>query len=98
MDYTYSENDVNFFLEVTSHDKKKHIIEQYINIRKQKNMTQAELAERVGISRTNITRFESGNCNPTLEMMIRIATALDRTVEINLMKVKEPSEMVKGES
>ena len=49
-------------------------------------MTQAELAKRAGISRTNITRFESGNYNLSLEMMVRIAAALGMTLQVQLMK------------
>ena len=48
-------------------------------------MTQAELAKRAGIPRTNITRFESGNYNPSLEMLVRIAAALGMTLQVQLM-------------
>ena len=48
-------------------------------------MTQAELAKRAGIPRTNITRFESGNYNPSLEMLVRIAAALGMTLQVQLI-------------
>lgn len=48
-------------------------------------MTQAKLAKRAGIPRTNITRFESGNYNPSLEMLVRIAAALGMTLQVQLM-------------
>ena len=48
-------------------------------------MTQVQLAARTGISQPNITRFESGNYNPSLEMMVRIAYALDMKLDIKLV-------------
>ena len=64
------------------------IIEQYVRCRKLKGMTQAELASRAGIPRTNITRFESGNYNPSLEMLVRIAAALDVSLQVQLTAKK----------
>lgn len=64
------------------------IIEQYVRCRKLQGMTQAELARRAGIPRTNITRFESGNYNPSLEMLVRIAAALDVSLHIQLTAKK----------
>lgn len=64
------------------------IIEQYVRCRKLKGMTQAELARRAGIPRTNITRFESGNYNPSLEMLVRIAAALDVSLQVQLTAKK----------
>ena len=52
--------------------------------RKEKGMTQADLVKRAGIPRTNITRFESGNYNPSLEMMVKVALALGVKLEVNL--------------
>lgn len=64
---------------------KKNIVRQYIYIRKLKKMTQADVAKEAGISRTNITRFESGEYNPSLEMMVKIAAALDVNLELRLV-------------
>ena len=49
-------------------------------------MTQAELARRAGVPRTNITRFEGGSYNPSLEMMVRIAAALGMKLQIELVE------------
>ena len=64
---------------------RKNIVRQYIYIRKLKKMTQADVAKEAGVSRTNITRFESGEYNPTLEMMVKIAAALDVNLELRLV-------------
>ena len=64
---------------------RKNIVRQYIYIRKLKKMTQADVAKEAGVSRTNITRFESGEYNPSLEMMVKIAAALDVNLELRLV-------------
>jgi len=40
------------------------------------NMTQKELAARVGISRTMITEIENGNANPSVDVAKKIAAVL----------------------
>ena len=41
-----------------------------------RDMTQKELAEKVGISRTMITEVENGNANPSVKVAKRIAAVL----------------------
>jgi DNA-binding XRE family transcriptional regulator len=40
------------------------------------DMTQKELAKKVGISRTMITEVENGNANPSVKVAKRIAAVL----------------------
>lgn len=49
--------------------------------RKQLRVTQAELAEQVGVSRQTIISVERGDYAPSVYLAIRVARALDRTVE-----------------
>ncbi len=44
-------------------------------------MTQAELADRVGVSRQTIIAIEQGKYSPTLEMAFQIARALEAPLE-----------------
>jgi len=44
-------------------------------------MTQAELAGRVGVTRQTIIAIEQGRYSPSLEMAFQIAHALDVTLE-----------------
>ena len=44
-------------------------------------MTQAELARRVGVTRQTIIAIEQGRYSPSLEMAFRIAHALDVTLD-----------------
>lgn len=47
----------------------------------EKNLNQQELADRVGVTRQTIGLIEKGNYNPTLNLCIKIAKALDRTLD-----------------
>lgn len=49
--------------------------------RKQKRMTQAELSEQVGVSRQTIIAVEQGDYAPSVYLALKIARALDGTVE-----------------
>ena len=52
--------------------------------RKEKQLSQAELAERVHTKQAVISRIESGNVSVGLQMLQRIATALETKVDIAL--------------
>lgn len=73
------------YMKLEQQNTRNAVIEQYIRVRKSQGLTQAELAKRAGISRTNITRFESGTYNPSLEMLVKIAAALNTRVQIQLV-------------
>lgn len=63
---------------------RKELIDKFVECRKKRGWTQQELSKRSGITRSNITRFESGRYNPTLEMLVRIATALEAELDFNI--------------
>ena len=44
-------------------------------------MTQAELAHRIGVTRQTIIAIEQGRYSPSLEMAFQIAHALDVTLD-----------------
>lgn len=77
-------NDEKFRVEYEKLRPRYEAIEQIIRARKEQNMTQEELAKRVGTQKSNISRLESGNYNPTLDMLIRVATALGKKINIQL--------------
>jgi putative transcriptional regulator len=49
--------------------------------RVEKNLTQQDLADQVLVTRQTIGLIEKGNYNPTLNLCIKIAKALDRTLD-----------------
>lgn len=60
------------------------IISQIIKERTKQAITQEELALRVGTKKSNISRFESGACNPTLDFLVKIAHSLGKEMQIVL--------------
>ncbi|MCQ2549135.1 MAG: helix-turn-helix domain-containing protein [Lachnospiraceae bacterium] len=72
-------------LEKVQTEVRKATIEKIVQIRKEKKITQQELAERTGILRPNIARMESGNYNPTIDMLVRLADGLGMDVDIQLL-------------
>jgi DNA-binding XRE family transcriptional regulator len=60
------------------------IIDAIISARIEKQMTQAELAECADTQQSNISRFESGNYNPSIEFLQKLAVGLDKQLVITL--------------
>ena len=50
-------------------------------IRTEKNLSQAELAEMVGVSRNTISSIETGQFSPTAKLALILCIALDRQFE-----------------
>ena len=55
--------------------------ERVVTLRKQKNWTQQQLAEQVGVRVLQIRRYESGASQPTLDAIRRLALALGVTTD-----------------
>ncbi len=63
------------------------LMQAIIDARKKTGLTQKQLAERTGISQSDISKFESGGGNPSLKTLRRIAAGLG----MNLKIVFQPS-------
>lgn len=50
-------------------------------IRKEKGMSQMQLAEMVGVSRNTISSIETGQFNPTAKLALILCIALDKKFE-----------------
>ncbi len=50
-------------------------------IRSESGLTQAELAEKVGVSRQTIIAMEKGSYTPSLDLALAIAATFKRSVE-----------------
>jgi ribosome-binding protein aMBF1 (putative translation factor) len=51
--------------------------------RAERDMTQAELAERTGIRQSEISRLENGTRNPSIKLLQRLADGLDMRLRIS---------------
>ena len=65
------------------------MIAQLVEARLEKGISQAELARMIGTQRSSICRLESGAQNPTLDMVLKIASALGKTASLSLEDQEE---------
>lgn len=84
MDYIIMENGKKILLETQQKVTIQRTVDIYKQYRKELGLTQSELGKRAGISQPNITRFESGNYNPSLEFLVKIAGAIGKKVKVTL--------------
>ena len=64
--------------------KRQEIISIIVRIRLEKGLSQFQLAEIVGMHRSNICRIESGRQNISIDTLIRIFDALGMNISITL--------------
>ena len=57
---------------------------QILQLRKKKKLSQTSLAKRIGTTQGNVARIESGNQNFTVNLLDRIASALDAELKISI--------------
>lgn len=55
--------------------------ERLKELRKKNNLTQQELADKVGTNRVNVTKWETGRTEPTLENIVKLSKILDTTTD-----------------
>ena len=60
------------------------IVSQIIETRLNMHITQEELAKKMGTQKSNISRFESGSYNPSLDFLIRMANSLGKEIHIEI--------------
>jgi transcriptional regulator with XRE-family HTH domain len=62
---------------------------QVADRRKERGLSQADLAELVGTTQSAVARLESGGRPPRIDTLLRIANALDADLHIELLD-REP--------
>ena len=67
--------------------KEYELIKQVVEMRKKKNISQKDLANKVGISQQEISRFENEKHIPKLTSFIRIIEALDIDIKLEAKKL-----------
>ena len=61
--------------------KKMSIQEQLISLRRDKQLTQQEMADTIGVHVNQIRRYESGATQPSLEVLKKIAITLHVSID-----------------
>jgi len=61
------------------------IIQAMIDARKTAGLTQKQLSEKTGIAQSDISKLESGNANPSLKTLQRLAAGMGMRVKIDFV-------------
>lgn len=88
MDYRIEEQNYEVLVENEKQRVKDAAILQYIALRKEKGLSQEKVANKSGIARTNLIRIESRKNMPTIEVLTKLALALDMELEIRFVEKK----------
>ena len=78
---------------VTSTVEAKVVGEKLREVRTAEGLTQAAVAERLGVSPAYVQKLESGRANPTLGQLATVAAALGRELNVQFgvpLKVPDP--------
>lgn len=60
-------------------------------LREERSWTQTELAKRVGMHQAHLANIENGRKKPSVEMLAKLATALDVTPNDLMTAIAEPT-------
>lgn len=74
--------DPEFKKEYDALEEEDRLIRAVLDKRIEKNMTQKDLADKIGTKQSAISRLESGGSNPSFKFLQKIAKALDSKLEI----------------
>ena len=77
--------DAEFKAEYDALEPEYELIRQLIRARSESNMTQKELAEKIGTKQSCISRLESGNYNPSFKFLQKVARALNKKLTVALV-------------
>ena len=61
------------------------LMKQVIGERIKQNISQKELADRMGTKQAKISKLENGNANPSLDFLKRLANSLGKKLEIKFV-------------
>ena len=63
------------------------IVQALIDARKESGLTQKQLSERTGIAQADISKLESGNANPSVRTLQRLAAGMGMRVKIEFQPI-----------
>ena len=92
MDYRFEKENFEILIENEKKRVKNQVLASYIALRQKKGITQQEIANRTGMKRTNVVRIEGGKYVPTIEVLVKLAAALDMELEIKLVEKESGNE------
>ena len=65
------------------------IVQAMIDARKTSGLTQQQLAEKTGIAQGDISKIESGDANPSLKTLKRLAAGMGTRLKLEFLPTEE---------
>ncbi len=78
-------NDPEFKKEYDALEPEFTIIKALLNAREASGLTQKDLAERTGIAQGDISKLETGNANPSLRTLQRLAAGMGMKLQLEFV-------------
>ena len=78
-------NDPEFKKEYDALEPEFSIIKALLNAREASGLTQKDLAERTGIAQGDISKLETGNANPSLRTLQRLAAGMGMKLKLEFV-------------
>lgn len=72
-------------------DRRRALISELVTTRKERGLSQTEIAAQMGTSQSAVARLERGDVDVRLSTVERYAAALGQTVDYQLRGQEEPS-------
>ena len=69
------------------------IIKAFIEARKISGITQKQLSEKTGIAQPDISKLETGNANPSVRTLQRLANAMGMKLKVKFQPIKKESKV-----
>ena len=77
--------DPEFRKEWTELDPEYNLIRAMLLARKKRHLTQKQLSDITGIDQADISKIESGNANPALSTLKRLADGMDMILKVDFV-------------
>jgi transcriptional regulator with XRE-family HTH domain len=73
-----------------------HLSRNMFNLRQARNLSQGDLSSLSGLPRSTVTHIESGSGNPSLRNLIKVANALQVSIEELLARPRTEVQLVRS--
>ncbi|MBT3713014.1 MAG: helix-turn-helix transcriptional regulator [Anaerolineae bacterium] len=73
------------------------LADAFLLLRKQRGITQTELAKLAGTTQTVVSRLENASVKPSLETIVKLAEAMDAVVDVQLIHFDKIRKKSSGE-
>lgn len=62
------------------------LVKEIVRVRQEEHLTQSQLAEKIGIQQSNVSRLERGHSNPSIDFIEKIAKGLNCKLRIEFVR------------